>query len=248
MFAENPILKNMAALNEFIDSAKVYQLVLERFDGGSTAGIYSEKGRQEVNPSIDMNPELIELILDLYNNDEDFPFEKMQKFSITEILNYLQATHRYYLTKKLPEIEQSLVHIFSKYGQSHQLLASLAYFFNDYKTKLIEHIRMEEKELFPYISTLIQISQKAQEDTTVAPLKAAFSLSKFMEAHSPIEDELQEVSELIRKYSGNQSMPLPYKIFLNQVELFEMELRKHAIIEDHVLVPMALELEKKLLG
>jgi len=39
---------------------------------------------------------------------------------------------------------------------------------------------------------------------------------------------------------------LPYKIFLNQVELFELELRKHAIIEDHVLVPMALELEQQL--
>ena len=56
----------------------------------------------------------------------------------------------------------------------------------------------------------------------------------------------REVSEIIKRYSAYEATPLPYRIFLNQVELFELELRKHAIIEDHVLVPMAMELEAKL--
>lgn len=232
----------MSELNDFIDTSKVYQLVAERFEAKSDN---NGKPLQKVGNFIDMNPELIELILDLYNNDEDFPLEKMQKFSIEEILNYLQATHRYYLTKKLPEIEQSLVHIFSKYGQSHQLLASLAYFFNDYKTNLIEHIRLEERDFFPYIRTLIEAS-KGEGDAKKSALNPEFSIQKFIEAHSPIEDELEEVSKLITRYSGNDPMPLPYKIFLNQVSFLELELRKHAIIEDYVLVPMAIELEKKL--
>jgi regulator of cell morphogenesis and NO signaling len=232
----------MAALHDFIDTAKVYQLVIERFEGNETR---QGTPYTEASPAIDMNPALIELILDLYNNDEEFPFEKMQKFSLEEILSYLQATHRYYLTKKLPEIEQSLLHIFSKYGHSHQLLASLAYFFNDYKTHLIEHIRMEEKELFPYIKKLIELSKQPTESRNLTE-KSTFTIQQFIDSHSPVEDELQEVSQLIRRYSGEESVPLPYKIFLNQVELFELELRKHAIIEDHVLVPMALELEKRL--
>ena len=230
----------MAALHDFIDTEKTYLLVVERFNSDSLPQ------NNVVNKAIDMNPELIELILDLYNNEEDFPFEKMKKFSIEEILTYLQATHHYYLSKKLPEIEQSLVHIFSKYGQSHQLLATLAYFFNDYKTHLVEHIRMEEKELFPYIQKLIAAS-KQPADALKPTEKPNFSIQQFIDSHSPIEDELQEVSQLIRRYSGDESIPLPYKIFLNQVELFELELRKHAIIEDYVLVPMALELEHKLI-
>jgi len=232
----------MHELNDFIDTSKVYQLVTERFEAKPDS---DGKPFQKMGNSIDMNPELIELILDLYNNDEDFPFEKMQKFSIEEILSYLQATHRYYLTKKLPEIEQSLVHIFSKYGQSHQLLASLAYFFNEYKTNLIEHIRLEERDFFPYIRTLIEVSKGPVEEKKSA-LKPDFSIKKFIDAHSPIEDELEEVSKLITRYSGNEPMPLPYKIFLNQVSFLELELRKHAIIEDYVLVPMAIELEKKI--
>lgn len=236
----------MAALNEFLDSEKVYQLVLERFEGAPSN--QQDAQSAESHQTMDMNPELIELILELYANAEGFSFEKMQKYSMEEILGYLQATHRYYLTKKLPEIEQSLLHIFSKYSESHQLLASLAYFFNDYKGKLIEHIRFEERELFPYIQALIKMSKEpiAQQRKVHLAANPDFSICRFMEAHSCIEDELEEVSVLIKRYSGNQALPLPYKIFLNQVELFEMELRKHAIIEDHVLVPMALELERKL--
>ena len=228
----------MGALNDVFENGKIYQLVTDRFQGGLSQNEVSEK-------TIDMNPELIELILDLYNNDEDFPFEKIKKFSIEEILAYLQATHRFYLTKKLPEIEQSMVHIFSKYGQSHQLLASLAYFFNDYKNKLVEHIRMEERDFFPYIKQLIEASDAPLEVRQSLKNKH-LSIKEFIEGHASIEDELQEVSQLIKRYSGSEPLPLPFKIFLNQVEIFELELRKHAIIEDHVLVPMAQELEKRL--
>jgi regulator of cell morphogenesis and NO signaling len=169
----------------------------------------------------------------------------MQRFSVEQILDYLQTTHQYYLSKKLPEIEQSLLHIFSKYGQSHQLLASLAIFFNIYKNKLVDHILMEEKQLFPYIRRMIIASKVKAVCAESLEIDMEFSIEKFISSHSPIEDELKEVSEIIKKYSDNKTTPLPYKVFLNQVELFELELRKHAIIEDHVLVPMVIELEKQ---
>ncbi len=226
----------MTTVNDLIDNSKMLQLITERLD---------TTPKTKSITHLEMNPELIELILDLYNDDEDFPFEKMQKFSVEDILDYLQATHQYYLSKKLPEIEQSLLHIFSKYGQSHQLLASLAIFFNDYKNKLVDHIRMEEKQLFPYIRRVIIASKVKPVCAESLELDPAFSIEKFISSHSPIEDELKEVSEIIKKYSNDEATPLPYKVFLNQVELFELELRKHAIIEDHVLVPMVIELEKK---
>jgi regulator of cell morphogenesis and NO signaling len=227
----------MTTVNDLIDSSKMLQLITERLDTTPNNKVFK---------NLEMNHELIELILDLYNDDEGFAYEKMQKFSVEDILSYLQLTHKYYLNKKLPEIEQSLLHIFSKYGQSHQLLASLAIFFNNYKNKLIEHIRMEEKELFPYIRKIIVASKIKSVCAESLEIDNDFSIEKFISSHSPIEDELKEVSQIIKQYSNDKSIPLPYKVFLNQVELFELELRKHAIIEDHVLVPMVIELEKKI--
>ena len=220
--------------DELITGSLLHQSVTERLE------IPSEQ------PRIELDDELLELIFDLYDDDRDFPYQKIRKFSIGEILTYLQATHRYYLTKKLPEIEQSLLHIFSRYGKTHELLAELCLFFNDYKNDLIEHVKMEEREFFPYIKRLVKAAQGELATDEITELLSTASIAQFTEHHDSIEDELKEVSAIIKRYSEYEATPLPYRIFLNQVELFELELRKHAIIEDHVLVPMAMELEAKL--
>ena len=222
--------------DELITGSLLRQSVTERLDTPSE------------QPRIELDDELLELIFDLYDDDRDFPYQKIRKFSIGEILTYLQATHRYYLTKKLPEIEQSLLHIFSRYGKTHELLAELCLFFNDYKNDLIEHVKMEEREFFPYIKRLVKASQGELATAEITELLSTASIAQFTDHHDSIEDELKEVSEIIKRYSAYEATPLPYRIFLNQVELFELELRKHAIIEDHVLVPMAMELEAKLRG
>jgi len=227
---------NTKTYNDLITSSKMYQLVTERLDLKST-------NNSDNFEKFEMDAELMELILDLYNSDDEFPYQNMRKFSIEQVLNYLQASHRLYLTKKLPEIEQSMLHIFSKYGQSHQLLASLAVFFNDYKNKLVAHIKMEEKEFFPYVKKVIAASKgelNKEDVLTGSPIE------DFDDHHGPIEDDLKEVYHIISQFSDDKTTPLPYRVFLNQVELFELELRKHAIIEDHVLVPMLKELEASL--
>jgi regulator of cell morphogenesis and NO signaling len=227
-------------LESLVETNKMYQLVTERLEviDPSALDIYTR---------FNMESELMELILELYHNDEEeFQYQKLHKFSIEQVLSYLQASHKFYLSKKLPEIEQTMMHIFNKYGHTHQILASLTSFFNDYKNRLIEHIRMEEKTFFPYIKSLIMASKGEMPSKEVDELLNTCSIASFDDNHDPIEDDLKSVSSIIHSYSANVETPLPYRVFLNQVELFEMELRKHAIIEDHVLVPMAREIESRL--
>jgi regulator of cell morphogenesis and NO signaling len=227
-------------LESLVETNKIYQLVTERLEviDPSALDIYTR---------FNMESELMELILELYHNDEEeFQYQKLHKFSIEQVLSYLQASHKFYLSKKLPEIEQTMMHIFNKYGHTHQILASLTSFFNDYKNRLIEHIRMEEKTFFPYIKSLIMASKGEMPSKEVDELLNTCSIASFDDNHDPIEDDLKSVSSIIHSYSANVETPLPYRVFLNQVELFEMELRKHAIIEDHVLVPMAREIESRL--
>ncbi|MCP9767279.1 hemerythrin [Lacihabitans sp. LS3-19] len=227
-------------LEGLVESNKMYQLVTERLDVVDPAA-------QDIYARFNMESELMELILELYNHDEEnFQYQQLHKFSVDQVLAYLQASHKFYLSKKLPEIEQTMSHIFNKYGATHQLLTSLTAFFNEYKNRLVEHIRMEEKTFFPFIKNLISASKGEMNASDIKGMLESDSVDNFNDNHDPIEDDLKTVSSIIHSYSTDDETPLPYRVFLNQVELFEMELRKHAIIEDHVLVPMAKELENKL--
>lgn len=235
-------MMNPRTYEELVSSSKMYELVTDRLHKQSP----EEPGQSVEN--IEMNHELIELILDLYNSDPDSDlfYQKLRKFSLEDIVNYLHASHRYYLTRVVPGIEQSLLHIFSKYGQTHQLLATLALFFNGYKNKLVEHFRMEERHVLPYVKKLIKASKGQLKGEELTDLLANNSIAAFSDHHDEVENELKEVSVIIKSYSGDEPTPLPYRVFINQVELFELDLRKHAIIEDHVLVPMVTELERSL--
>lgn len=207
----------------------------------------SVTGRLEAaSPTIDLDSGLINQILALYDEESEQKIAAMRSFSVKEILNYLQASHNFYLTKKLPEIEQSIHQIFSKYAQSNQLLVALVYFFNNYKDHLIEHIKMEEKVFFPYVKKLLKAKDGKYSADEINDILSADEVNVFKEAHDPVEDELKKISEIVREFTQDKELPLPFRVFLNQVEIFEIDLRKHAIIEDYVLLPMVKELEKEL--
>lgn len=227
-------MKNSETVQSLVESPKIYNIVSDRLD-------------LIENPSINFESELMQIILDFYSSDEEqLPTEKLQKFSLSQILQYIQASHKLYLTKTLPEIEQSMAHIQRRFEDTPAVLSALILFFNEYKTKFLNHIRMEEREFFPYLKKLIAASEGKLSSEEIKEMLNKNSIDDFSDEHDSIEDELKKVSEIIHEFSEKQNITLPFKVFLNQVELFEMELRKHAIIEDYVLVPMAIQIEKKL--
>lgn len=187
--------------------------------------------------------ELIQSVIKTYDENFDFPYHEFEKFSVMEILNYLRLTHIYYIQKKLPEIEQTVFQIFQKYNDTHKLLALLCLFFTDYKKKLEEHISFEEQKLFPYIEKLEALNPDSSSNVEISDVLNSFSARQFLNTHGPIEDELQDVRQTILKYTGNQSTPLPYRIFLSQLKYFEIELCRHAMLEDGVLMPRIIQKE-----
>lgn len=231
---------NPQTYNELITTRKMYELVTERLE----SPVLSSPERVAEKP--ELSHELLDMILDLYNNDSAFSVQDMNRFSLKDILQYIQASHRYYMSKKVPEIEQSLIHIISKFGSENEVLVQLVLFFNEYKNELIHHFKMEDRVVFPYILQLIDAQEGQISETALKQILSASTLDVFDAEHDPIEDELKKVSGLLADYSIKNETPLAFRVFLNQVEIFEMELRKHAIIEDHVLIPMARELENNL--
>jgi regulator of cell morphogenesis and NO signaling len=118
--------------------------------------------------------------------------------------------------------------------------------FNDYKVKLVQHIRFEEQKLFPYVERLMEYDNANLTGTSLQELLYSFSARDFFQNHDPIEEDLSKVRTTILAYSLSGPLPLPFRIFLNQIERFELDMTKHALIEDEVLIPMVVEIEEHL--
>lgn len=175
--------------------------------------------------------------------DDSNSVADLKNFPIVDLLDLLKQNHRYYLDKKLLEIDQSLYSLQKNHPFSNNILIILSLFYIGYKTKLESHIKDEEDNLFPYIEKLIKINDTIFEKSEVIQILNSYSISKFNNSHIDIENDLKEVRTKIIKYSKGEDFPFQFKIFLAQIEHFELDLNRHNYIEDEILIPKVTELE-----
>lgn len=198
---------------------------------------------EKLIPSRISAAEAIRSLLESYDEQLIFPYEQLRVFSAADLLAYLRLSHRYYLECKLPEIEQTIYNLFRDYADSDELLLAMCRFFVNYQRKLVRHIEAEERELFPYIEALLKANESGCWENEHL---SNYSATRFLEQHTDVEEDLRKVSGIIEGCLHQRNMPLPFRVFVLQLQHCEVDLCKHAIVEDEILLPRVLEMELNL--
>jgi regulator of cell morphogenesis and NO signaling len=175
-----------------------------------------------------------------------FSARDFEPFSLELIVEYIKRTHVFYLQKKLPEIEQSILLLSGLYTDQHPILSVLHNFFHRYCEDLTAHIRAEETMLLPYIAILNRSVHAPGHYSEYILARRQSSIDGFLADHHDTEDELKDVRQAIRLYDPPVTNASLYRVLLTQLETFEQDLCVHACIEDQVLIPKALEMEMEL--
>jgi regulator of cell morphogenesis and NO signaling len=202
--------------------------------------------RYKSQPSIPgEHKEFISTLLRAFEEKIFCPGE-FERYPVQIIVDYIQRTHIFYFEKKLPEIEQSIGLLSDHYESHHPILAALRNFFLQYVRDLFEHIHAEEELLLPYIHTLREAQKTPAHFSTFILARRDYSIDRFLKDHHDTEDELKDIRRTIRLYDPPQTNASLYRILLSQLQAFEQDLCVHAHIEEEVLIPKALAMEKDL--
>lgn len=196
--------------------------------------------------SINIDEQFIYSLLQTFEDEKSFSEEEYNKYPLEIIIDYIHRTHRYYLSKKLYEIEQTINILVKDYSDNHPLLEALKSFFKEYSLSLKSHVLAEEQELLPYIKNLILARNKTKNQEEVREILANYSLQTFINSHLDTEQDLSIIRETILNYKAPKTNQTPYRILLSQLETFEKDLSVHALIEDKILIPRAQQLETEL--
>lgn len=175
-----------------------------------------------------------------------FCTEDFDRFPIEMIIEYIKRTHVFYLTKKLPEIEQSIGLLSGLYNSYHPILKALQDFFQAYCKDLTAHIMAEETLLLPHIRLLGRSIRSYRHHSEYIIAREQYTIAGFLAAHNDTEDELRDIRRTILLYEPPSTNASLYRILLAQLEAFERDLCVHANIEDQVLIPKALQMETAL--
>lgn len=201
---------------------------------------------QTQQPPTEENAAFIAILLRSFE-EKTFNPNDFETFPIELVVDYIQRTHAFYLQKKLPEIAQSILLLSGHYQSNHPILVILQTFFHRYTQDLTHHISEEEKLLLPYIVQMRNADANANGLSAFIVANHEYSINEFLDDHHDTEDELKDIRETIRLYQPPETNASLYRILLTQLETFEQDLHVHAQIEEQVLIPKALKIEKTLL-
>lgn len=159
--------------------------------------------------------------------------EDIEKLSIPTVIQYLKASHSYFLGFQLPFIRKQLVGALDVDDNLAKLILKL---YDEYAHSIRLHMQYEERTIFPYIDSL-----QRGEPTT------GYDLETFAKHHTRTEQQLRELKNIIIKYlptdglHNNQLYATLFDIYSN-----DDWLSQHARVEEEILMPAITHLERKL--
>ncbi len=193
---------------------------------------------------------LRELVMELahaFESPDQFDPRVFLDFPPELVVDYIRRTHRLYLFRKLPEMEQSIELLLGDYQSGHPLLTILHDFYSSYKLSLSLHICEEEQHLLPFVDYLIRAHKNGFDSYDYLKQSKRYVLEEFEDDHhDDSERSLDEIRATIAMYEPPVTNETPYRILLKQMENFSLDLHIHGKIEDLVLLPLMKEIQQDL--
>ena len=158
--------------------------------------------------------------------------DDVSRLSVPTLLQYLKASHDYFIGFQLPFIRKELADALDENDNLARLILKL---YDEYSRSVTQHMKYEEKTVFPYVESLIAGKPMAN-----------YAIDMYSKHHGQESSKLRELKSIIIKYfpgdclRNNQLSATLYDIYNN-----EEWLALHAEVEDKIFIPAIKCLEDK---
>jgi regulator of cell morphogenesis and NO signaling len=164
-------------------------------------------------------------------------------WSLDFLADYIVNTHHSYIRKSIPDLRAYSNKVARVHGDKHPELEMINKYVEDVCNELAEHMVSEETIVFPYVK---QVASRSNGKT----------FGEFETIKTPIDEMEAEHDfvgrrmEEIRRLSNNYNLPADgcasYAFLFNKLQEFESDLFTHIHLENNILFPKALEVERNL--
>lgn len=175
-------------------------------------------------------------IANLYNGCGSKREQTFTKKELLLVIDFLKRSHNYYRFDKYPQISTYIRQLQENHPEKE--LKLLEKFFNEYFTEVMEHLDYEDEVAFPYFITLLGNDENNDN-------KEVYSSREYSDHHTDIELKLKDLKNLLLKYIKiDNDLNLRRKLFMSLYEL-EFDLYIHSLIEETILIPSGVDIERE---
>jgi len=168
------------------------------------------------------------------------------EWNLDFLADYIVNTHHSYVKKNLPDIKTYADKVAKVHGGRHEELLPVRQLVDEIYTEMMNHMVKEERVLFPYIKELVTAKNNTQ------PLHASHfgtvqnPINMMEMEHEAVAKNLADIRQLTNDYVLPEDACASYSLLYRLLDEFENDLHLHVHLENNILFPKALEIEKQL--
>jgi regulator of cell morphogenesis and NO signaling len=223
----------------YINASVLYYYGIEFYN-------YSEQTLEEACAEKGLKVEAVVKRLELDTRCEEII--ALNNFPIDLVIEYLKHSHYIFIKQKLPYIGKLIENLNVDISELVQIGKDLKFVFPLFVEDFIHHIYEEEDTLFTYILSLNSFLKGRGNLSKIYFDMERQGLSQYAAQHEEHDDEMMGIRQITSQYSIKSNTPLHVRVVYAELQSLEQELKNHAKVENEILFPKALALEKHVLS
>jgi regulator of cell morphogenesis and NO signaling len=171
------------------------------------------------------------------------------EWSLDFLADYIVHIHHYYLRSQLPEIKNTLLEFAEEHRNNYSYLPELEKTFLRLYNEMLPQLQTEEKIIFPYIRRISHAynNQESYGSLLVRTLRKPVE-EMMNHEHAMVLRWLDKMRELTGDYIPPAGACNNQRVTLFRLKELDNDLVQHMHVENNILFPRAIEMEKMLLS
>jgi regulator of cell morphogenesis and NO signaling len=160
------------------------------------------------------------------------------------LADFIEKTHHRYVEEKMNVLLPFLDKLCKVHGANHPELFKINELFIGCAGELSQHMKKEELILFPFVKRMVKT--KESDGVLSQPSFGTVSnpIAMMMHEHDNEGERFREIAELTNNYTPPADACTTYRVTFAMLKEFEADLHKHIHLENNILFPKAVTLEK----
>ena len=174
---------------------------------------------------------------------------RFDQWRVDFLTEYIINIHHHYLRDSLPKIREYLITFADGHLNKFPYLSEVLKGFNYLYKDIFPHLDQEEEILFPYIRHIAHAYESKESYASLLVRTLRKPVEEVMHhEHESISKTLYQLRELTENYTPPENACVSHRVAFSMLKELDNDLVQHIYLENNILFPKAVEMEKELLA
>jgi len=196
------------------------------------------------NPGINFDKLIEELETSITRDNSEN--ENYHLWPLDKLADHIVEKHHAYVQESIVVIGEYLTRICEVHGQRHPELLEISKLFNISSGELTSHMKKEEFILFPFIRQMTEVQKHGFGLDRPYFQSVENPVRMMMDEHDTEGSRFHEIKRLSNHFTVPEDGCNTYRVTYSLLKEFEEDLHLHIHLENNILFPKAIQMEKEL--